>query len=94
MNKGEIITNINDTFRRTSLKIKKYSPEILVVTGVIGVVASTVLACRATTKIGDILEKSKEDIDSIHNCVNNEEFKDEYTLEDSKKDLTIVFGLY
>lgn len=91
MKKSEIVASINKSFNKASLKVKKYSPEILIVTGVAGIVASTVLACKATTKINDILEKSKKDIDVIHDCVNNEEFKNQYTVEDSKRDLTLVY---
>ena len=72
-------------------KLKKHSPEILVVAGVVGIVASAVMACKATTKASDILEKAKEDINSIHDCAANEEFVEEYTPEDVKKDLTIVY---
>ena len=49
------------------------------------------MACKATTKASDILEKAKEDINSIHDCAANEEFVEEYTPEDVKKDLTIVY---
>ena len=44
-------------------KIKKHSPEILVVSGVIGIIASTVMACRATRKLDDILEKKDDQLE-------------------------------
>ena len=40
--------------------VQKHSPEILAGVGVVGVVASTVMACKATMKLNDILEESKE----------------------------------
>lgn len=39
--------DIKKTLMKTSLKLKKHSPEILIVAGVIGTVASTVMACKA-----------------------------------------------
>ena len=39
-------------------KVEKHSPEILMGVGVAGVITSTVLACRATMKLNDILEAS------------------------------------
>ena len=85
--KKELITNVN----KIGFKLKKHSPEILAVAGVVGTVVSAVMACKATTKASDILEKSKEDIDAIHKCATDEKFVDKYTPEDVKKDLTIVY---
>lgn len=73
------------------MKLKKHSPEILVVAGVVGTVASAVMACHATTKLDSVLEKSKKDIDAIHKCAENEELADEYSKDDAKKDLAIVY---
>ena len=66
MKKEEIIKNVSTTFSKVSVKLKKHSPEILVVAGVVGTVASAVMACHATTKLDSVLEKSKKDIDAIH----------------------------
>lgn len=83
--------NISKTFNKIGLSLRKHSPEILIVVGVTGTVVSAVMACKATTKISNIIDQSKKDIDTIHNCVNNAELSEEYTQEDSKKDLTIVY---
>jgi hypothetical protein len=91
MKKTELMTTVSSSFKKIGFKIKKHSPEILVVAGVVGTVASAVMACKATTKVSDILEKAKEDINSIHDCAANEKFVEEYTPEDVKKDLTIVY---
>ncbi len=87
----EILTKLNRTMHKAGFKIKKHSPEILVVSGVIGTVTSAVLACRATTKLDSVLEESKEQIDKIHDYVENNGYSDKYTEEDSKKDLAIVY---
>ena len=89
--KEEIIKNVSTTFSKVSVKLKKHSPEILVVAGVVGTVASAVMACHATTKLDSVLEKSKKDIDAIHKCAENEELAAEYSKDDAKKDLTIVY---
>lgn len=97
---NKLLTKISNSANKVGFKLKKYSPEILVVTGVIGVVASTVLACRATTKVSKVLEDSKDSIDTIHETEEAGvihsvkpigEEADLYTHEDAKKDLTIVY---
>lgn len=90
-----LLTNVRRSAHKTGFKIKKHSPEILIVSGVIGVVASTVMACKATTKVSEILDEAKETIDDIHEMTeiaqSNEEYAEKYTEEDTKKDLAIVY---
>lgn len=93
MKKAAITGKIGKVFYKTRFQLKKHSPEILVVTGVVGVVVSTVMACKATLKARAILDTAKEDIDAIHECAENEATKDEYTPDDLKKDLTKVYIL-
>lgn len=93
MTKIELVNKMTRTLHRAAFKLKKHSPEILVVSGVIGVVGSTVMACKATTKLDGILENAKENIDKIHEAAEHPEMLPEpYTVEDSKKDLTIVYA--
>ena len=66
MNKNEIINKVTRVFNKATLKLKKHSPEILVVSGAVGTVTSAVIACKATTKVHDIVESSKEDIHNLH----------------------------
>lgn len=84
--------NISKYFYKAGFQLKKHSPEILVVTGAIGVVTSAVMACKATRKIDDILDETKKAVDAIHDCSTNEDFKDEYSEEDAKKDLIITYS--
>lgn len=91
MSKNKLATSITSSLSKVGFKIKKHSPEILVVGGVIGVVGSAVLACRATTKVSEILDKTKEEVKTIHEVAENPEFAEDYTVEDSKKDLAIVY---
>lgn len=78
--------------KKTGFQLRQYSPEILVVAGVIGTVVSAVMACKATTKVNDILEQHKEDVEKIHTVAKDEKYADEYTESDMKKDLTIVYA--
>ena len=71
--------------------VEKHSPEILAGVGVVGVVASTVMACKATMKLNDILEESKETRDKIKEVESNPRYEAEYSHEDAKKDLTINY---
>lgn len=92
MTKVEIVNNVTRTFHKVGFQLKKHSPEILIAAGVIGTVTSAVMACKATTKLGDILEKTKQDVETIHEAAEHpEKLSAEYTVEDSKKDLAIVY---
>lgn len=65
MKGNELMQNLTKTFHRTGLQLKKHSPEILIVAGVIGVVTSAVMACKATTKVGPIKEEARKKIETI-----------------------------
>lgn len=92
MKKLEIMNTVTRSLHKAGFQLKKHSPEILIIGGVIGTVSSAVMACKATTKLNDILEESKDQIDSIHNAMEHpEELPQEYTQEDGKKDLAIVY---
>ena len=88
----EIINSVSYNAHRIGFKIKKASPEIMVVAGVVGVVASTVMACKATTKVNDILEETKKQVDDVHNVLDSDVVsEDEYNNDDAKKDLAIIY---
>ena len=92
--KTELVNKVTRSLRKVGFKFKKHSPEILVVTGVIGIVTSTVMACKATTKVNDIVTESKETIDKIHDCVGkglHTSDGEEYTQEVANKDLAIIY---
>lgn len=93
MQKTELATKISRGFHKFGFQMKKHSPAILIGAGIVGVVASTVLACKATTKLEGILEESKEQVEKIRECMNDEELaaSGKYTEKDGKKDLTIVY---
>ena len=88
----EIINSVSYNAHRIGFKIKKASPEIMVVAGVVGVVTSTVMACKATTKVNDILEDTKKQVDDVHNVLDSDIItEEEYNNDDAKKDLAIIY---
>lgn len=93
MNFNGIIKGAGSTLSKVGLQIQKHSPEILVTVGVIGTAASTVMACKATTKVSVILEETKEKVDQVHTVLESDEYtEEEYSVEDSKKDLAIIYA--
>lgn len=93
-NKIKIMKSVNSIVSKAVMKLEKYSPEILIGAGVVGVVASAVIACKATLKAGQITNDAKEMIDFIHeNEKNGITFSGEvYTKEDCQKDLAITYA--
>ena len=90
-NKTEFVAKLTRTFNRTGLKLQKHSPEILLVAGTVGVVASTVMACKATLKVEEIVDDAKQKIDTIHEVAADPAMAEKYSEEDSKKNLAIVY---
>ena len=86
MNKQSLIRTTN----KIGLILKKNSPKILMGVGIAGSVVSTVLACKATLKVKDILDEKNETVEQIHNCIEDETL--DYNEEDKKKDLTILYA--
>lgn len=99
---NELTTAATRAFHKAGFQLKKHSPEILVVTGVVGTVVSAVMACKATTKVNFVLEETHRQLDIVHTGVeegevrgyleNGEEGMVPYSAEDGKKDLAIVYA--
>lgn len=75
--------------------LKKYSPEILLGVGIVGVGASTVLACRATLKCTEILEVHQESMDDVDRALMIGSGDDDgnvtkYTPDDAGKDRRLI----
>lgn len=93
MKKNELVKSVSLTFNKIGFQLQKKSPEILVAVGVVGVVVSTVMACKATTKAGKIAEETSNDLDEIHTAeetgVTNA--GETYTKDDARSDLAQVY---
>lgn len=94
MNKNEIMSRAGKIVGKASFQLKKHSPEILVVAGVAGTVVSAIIACKATLKVNEIVEDVKHDIDDVHDAVEKGITKagENYSVEDSKKDLAVIYA--
>lgn len=92
-NKTEIMKSVNGVASKTVMKLKKHSPELLVVAGIAGTVVSAVLACKATTKVAEILDETNGTLDTIHEGMKTGAINgQEYTTEDGKKDTVVVYA--
>ena len=87
---NNLVNGATRTFNRAGLKLKKHSPEIMVTAGGIGVVASAVMACKATTKASSIVDEMKEEMDKIREAVDMVD-EETYSKEDLKRDTAIVY---
>ena len=80
--------------KKTGLRIKAKSPEVLLVCGAITFVGTIVVACKQTTKAEEILdnhERKINDILEVQQMAEEEPDKFEYTEQDAKKDKAIAF---
>lgn len=99
---NEVATVATRAFYKVGFELKKHSPEILVVAGVIGTVASAVMACKASTKVNFVLEETKDKVEIIHTGAEQGEVKGylengevgmvPYNAEDAQKDLALVYA--
>lgn len=76
---------------KIQFRIKKHSPEILLFTGVAGVAVSAVMACKATTKAGKIMEETNKNLETIKKCKEENE-EEVYSEADYRKDITITYS--
>lgn len=88
-NFGKLAAPLLKTASRGGLVLKRYAPEILTGVGVVGVVVSTVFACKATLKVIAVIDEAKADVESIHETRENR--PERYSEDDSKKDLAQVY---
>jgi hypothetical protein len=70
-------------FGRAILLAEKASPNILFAAGIVGVVGGTVLACRATLKMEEVLKESKRKLD-LANTLEHEDYNEDDRVRDVK----------
>ena len=80
---------IKNVLNKTKLSVVKHGPQFMIIGGVAATVVGAVMACKATLKLSDILDESKDTLDKIH-MVENDHIEG-YTEEDAVKDKTIVY---
>ena len=70
---------------RNALLVQKASPTLLFGAGIVGVVGSTVLACRATLKMDSVLSEAKGKLNTAKTLEHAE-----YSERDRQKDITLI----
>lgn len=78
-------SKISGIISNVSFSLRKHSPEILIGAGVVGVVVSTVLACKATLKADDVLKDAGEKVKAIND-------KKDISEKDAKKEKVAVYA--
>ena len=84
MNFGSgVITRV---IARQSLRLDNASPQILFAAGIAGSVCSTVMACKATLKLEEVLERGQSDL-NVAKTMQDER----YSEQDRKKDIALIY---
>ena len=94
MKMNAVMANVGRFAAKAKFKLGKHSPEILMVVGAVGAVTSTVMACKATLKVNDILAAHNSTVATIHDVQEGKvqiEEGESYTEDDAKKDLTTTY---
>jgi len=79
---------ISRTAARQVLKTQKHSPQLLLGVGVVGVVTSTVLACKATLQVEAVLNERDAKRAQINEVLEGN--MRDYNLDDAEKDRKVV----
>lgn len=85
MNKAELVSKATLAFGKAKFKLQKHSPEILIVTGIVGTVVSAVMACKATLNVPEIVEEHKDALNEVHENPEN------LPVEQVRKETAMVF---
>ena len=105
--KFNLMNTLKHAYGTVKFAAREHAPAICLVTGVGCVIAGTVTACIASTKLGDVVDNAKTHIDNINSAIDNgyvmdkddegNDIKvpineDEYSKKDAQKDKLIVFA--
>lgn len=82
-------TKVSGFLHKAGFKIRQTSPELLIVGGIIGVVGSAVMACKATTKISEINDNANDQLNSAKEALTKYD-AGVYSEEDYQKDKFII----
>lgn len=80
---------VTQKFGRPLLHLQKQSPQVMFVAGVGAAIAGTVMACRATLKLSDVLDDAAE-LKAKAEALHAEGHNDEYDEKQYNKDLTVI----
>lgn len=77
---------IGRTIARNTLLVQKGSPGVLLGAGIVGMVGSTVLACRATLKMDTVLEETQEKLEMAKTLEHPQ-----YSERDRSRDISLIY---
>lgn len=77
---------ITKTIAHNSLLLQKSSPKLLFGVGMVGMVGSTVLACRATLKMDEIVDEAKSKLDLAKTLEH-----EDYGEKDRQRDISLIY---
>ena len=90
MNFAMVGATVRFAASRMGLVMRKYAPQIMVGTGVVGFVGTVVVGCRATLKAEDVLDKRDEMLAKTEEAREAHSEDGQYTEEDYKKDKQMI----
>lgn len=77
MNLANLKQNAIKTYNSVKRGFDNHKPEIKIVTGLVLVISGTVAAVVATTKVPDVVEKTKERLDTVHERMDDTKMAEE-----------------
>ena len=84
------------TGNKMIFSVKKNSPTILLVTGIVSIVGGTVSAVAVTKKAANCLDEFNERMERYNQAIENANKKEDpeefYSQEDRKKDIRVIYG--
>lgn len=94
MNLNNLTATVNKSAGKLVFWTKRNSPELLCISAIFTAAASIVLACKATTKVNEVLKESNERINDIHTCMKDEDLIDngDYSKKQARKDLILIYS--
>lgn len=94
MSLNNITAMVNKSAGKLLFWAKRKSPELLCVSAIVTAATSIILACKATTKVNDILKESNERIEDIRKCMNDKDLIEngDYSRKQARKDLALVYS--
>ncbi len=87
---NKFMEKVTGTAAKVSFQLAKNKPEILMVAGGVSIVAGTVLACRATLKIDNVIDEAEQKLERIETGRIDYDEED-YTTSDYNKDKCTVY---
>lgn len=82
------------TGSRVALKVSKHSPELCVGVGIAAGIGATVFACRATLRVGEVVDAYNETLEKINflkDKAEQGEAVDNHSVEEAQKEKFILF---